>query len=366
MLVNITPQRNNIYSYSPQYKKGSVAFCGVNVNAASEKGLHGFEYGLRIIGNKFADLFTSKKNKFITKCISLVKPEQNKKYLDILEEISNYYSSTKQIGINLEDKILEKIVQKDRPVIFIMSHSNQSEDPSMLAVLNTLLTKAYKAAGKENSFPLPKIILNQDILTTMNPTRRKAFEAFGAVGIDANVFSAEKSTNVRAFLPLIKDFIKGKCNIFIFPEGKLAVKKYLPLHQRFQSGVAEIINKVLGIKKEVDVVPVGFAYGKGKDRIYTGMHIGEPVTFKRIGENTTITAGEIKDSEFADPAAVNFFKKHDDQTDVVITSNGVPLKPSETTSYIKEMLSENLLVCSKKAEINVLNPVNKDEIIKII
>ena len=327
--------------------------------------MHGVEYGLRIAGNKLADLFTSKKSKFITKCISLVKPEQNKKYLEILEEISNYYSTTKQIGVNLEDKILERIVEKDKPVIFIMTHSNQSEDPSMLAVLNTLLTKAYKAAGKEDTFPLPKIILNQDILTTMNPTKRKAFEAFGAVGIDANIFNADKATNARAFLPLIKDFIKGKCNIFIFPEGKLAVKKYLPLDKRFQGGVAEIINKVLGIKKEVNVVPVGFAYGKGKDKIYTGMHIGEPLTFKRIGDDTTITTGEIKNSEFADPAIVKFFEKHKDQTDIPITSNGVAVKPSAIAEYIKELLSENLLVCSKKAEINIQNPANKDELIRI-
>lgn len=336
----------------------------MNINAASEKGMHGVEYGFRIVGNKLADLFASKRSKFITKCISLVKPEQSKKYLDILEEISNYYSSTKKIGINLEDNPLGKIVGKDRPVIFIMTHSNQSEDPSMLAVLNTLLTKAYKDAGKETSFPLPKIILNQDILTTMNPTKRKAFEAFGAVGIDANIFNADKGVNTRAFLPLIKDFIKGKCNIFIFPEGKLAVKKYLPLDKRFQSGVAEIINKVLGIKKEIDVVPVGFAYGKGENKIYTGMHIGEPVTFKRIGDNTTITAGEIKTSEFADPTAVKFFEKNKDKSDVVITSDGQPVKPNEVTDFIRELLSENLLVCSKKAEINVVNPLNKDKILK--
>lgn len=364
MLVNNIQTSNNSY-YRPQYRRPEVTFAGYNINASSEKSMHGIEYSLRIVGNKLADLFSSKKSKFITKCISLVKPEQNKKYLDILEEISNYYSSTKQIGINLEDKVLEKVVNKDKPVIFIMTHSNQSEDPSMLAVLNTLLTKAYKQAGKENSFPLPKIILNQDILTTMNPTKRKAFEAFGAVGIDANIFNADKATNARAFLPLIKDFIKGKCNIFIFPEGKLAVKKYLPLHERFQSGVAEIINKVLGIKKEVDVVPVGFAYGKDKDKIYTGMHIGKPVTFKRIGEDTTITAGEIQGSEFADKTAVDFFEKHKDKQDVVLTSNGIPIKPNNVSDCIKELLSENLLVCSKKAEINVLNPANKEEVIVI-
>ena len=199
----------------------------------------------------------------------------------------------------------------------------------------------------------------------MNPTKRKAFEAFGAVGIDANIFNADKATNARVFLPVIKDFIRGKCNIFIFPEGKLAVKKYLPLDQRFQNGVAEIINKVLGIKKEIDVVPVGFAYGKGKDKCYTGMHIGKPVTFKRMDDKTTITAGEIEGSKFANEILVKFFEKHKGETDVVMTKQGEPIKPSEVTDYIRELLSENLLVCQKKAEINVLDPINKDEIIKI-
>ncbi len=351
------------YKIAPAPKQ--ISFSGFNSKASAEKGLHGLEYGLRIIGNRIADLFSSKKSKFITKCISLVKPEQNEKYLNLLEEISNYYSSTKQIGVNLEDKIIEKVVQKDSPSIFIMTHSNQSEDPSMLAVLNTLLSKGYKDAGKGSTFPLPKIILNQDILTTMNPTKRKAFEAFGAVGIDANIFNADKATNARVFLPVIKDFIRGKCNIFIFPEGKLAVKKYLPLDQRFQNGVAEIINKVLGIKKEIDVVPVGFAYGKGKDKCYTGMHIGKPVTFKRMDDKTTITAGEIEGSKFANEILVKFFEKHKGETDVVMTKQGEPIKPSEVTDYIRELLSENLLVCQKKAEINVLDPINKDEIIKI-
>ena len=50
--------------------------------------------------------------------------------------------------------ILEKLAQKGDSIIFIMNHSNQSEDPKMLAVLNTLLSEAYQKAGKEE-FPLP-------------------------------------------------------------------------------------------------------------------------------------------------------------------------------------------------------------------
>ena len=131
MLVNITPQRNNIYNRSPQYKKTDVAFCGVNINAASEKGLHGFEYGLRIIGNKFADLFTSRRAKFITKCISLVKPEQSKKYLDILEEISNYYSSKKQIGFNLEEHKRENLYQSMISIIIDANEKVFKEEGNM-------------------------------------------------------------------------------------------------------------------------------------------------------------------------------------------------------------------------------------------
>lgn len=355
---------NHAKNQPQTHKMYDVPFQGVRFDAASEKGLQKIEYVMRIVGNKFADLFEGGFSKYITEIISRVKPEQNRRYLNILEEISNNYSTSRRVGCNVEDKVLERIAKRGKPVIFIMTHSNQAEDPQMLALLNQLLVQAYKAAGSDNTFPLPKIILNQDILRTMNPTKRKAFEAFGAVGIDANISSANTGTNVRAFLPLVKDFIRGKCNIFIFPEGRLAIKKYLPLEQRFQIGVAEIINKVLGIKKEVDVIPVGFAYGSGKNKQLAGMHIGEPITFRRIGDSTTITAGEIKDSEYASSGFVDFFEKHKDQTDVVITDSGQPVKSAEISDWIRELLSENLFVSQKKAEKNILNPQN-DEIVKV-
>jgi hypothetical protein len=60
--------------------------------------------------------------------------------------------------------------------------------------------------------------LNEDILKTMNPIKRKAFENFGAIGIDASIAGGDKGLNARVFFPLMKDFVKNKCNIFIFPE----------------------------------------------------------------------------------------------------------------------------------------------------
>ena len=365
---------NNNYNYNIQYPKlnynrkinyQNINFTGKNIMAATEKGVQGIEYVMRVITNRLTDLFEGKRKKEITKYMSQINPESNEQYLFQLELISRYFSTQKTVNVNIEDKIFEKIAQKGKSTIFIMSHSNQKQDPSMLAVLNTLLVGAYKNAGKEKDFPLPKIVLNQDILKTMNETKRKAFENFGAVGIDANIFSRDKRTNSRAFLPLIKDFVKNKVNIFIFPEGKLAIFKDLDFDSRFQIGIAELINKVLGIKKEVNVVPVGFSYGKGKNKALTGIHIGEPVKFKRLGENTTTTSGNVLKSEFSNDKLKKFFEKHKEETETIITDKGTPVKPAEVTDYIKGILVENLKICTKEAEKRITKLTSDEKILKL-
>lgn len=365
--MNITPVN---YQYQYQYRNinaskaalnqapAQMAFTGVRAEKSMQKG----EYALRIIANKIGNLFQSKKVKELTKTISEITPESSPKYLSQLEGVSRIYASNKIIDVNIEDKILEQIAQSGKSTIFIMNHSNQSEDPQMLAVLNTILTQAYQDAGRGESFPVPKIILNQDILTTMDPIKRKAFEAVGAVGVDANISSRDIKTNARAMFPLMRDFISDKCNIFIFPEGRLAVRKDLELFQRFQGGVAEIINKILGVKKEVTVVPVGFAYGKGENKKLTGMHIGKPIIFKRDKDITTTTSGSIPNSEFADSGFAQFFEKHKDETDVVLTKDGQPLGKREVTDYIKDILSENLGICAKEADKKVIKPIDENEI----
>ena len=174
------------------------------VQYASTKAATGFEYSLRVVTNKLADIFQTRASKIIVKNIATLEPAQDKAFLAQLAEIGRLYASKKTISVNIEDKILEQIAEKGDSTIFMMNHSNQAEDPKMLAVLNTLLVEAYKEKDVE-SFPLPKIIMNEDILKTMNPTKRKAFENLGAVGIDASVVGGDKDVNTRAFLPLIKD-----------------------------------------------------------------------------------------------------------------------------------------------------------------
>lgn len=352
------------YSYLKRYRNTTTsapAFkATLSSQACSVKTERGVEYTMRVLGNRFSDLFQTKAVKEITRNIAALTPKQNKEFLAQLAEIGRLYATQKVIDVNVEDGILEQLAQKGDSTIFIMNHSNQSEDPQMLAVLNTLLAEAYKGVGAE-AFPLPKIILNEDILKTMNPTKRKAFENFGAVGIDASVEGGDKGANARAFYPLIKDFIRNKCNIFIFPEGRLAVRKDLDLHGRFQTGVANIINKILGVKKEVRVVPVGFAYGQGKQKGLNAMQIGTPILVKRNTDGaTTVTKGDIeKDTE---SCLYNFFEKRKDSVDVAITSGGVPVVQTEVPKYLKTILCENLEINSNMAQKRLEEPLDESEI----
>ena len=64
----------------------------------------------------------------------------------------------------------------------------------MLAVLNTFLTDAYKKIGNSDNFPLPKIILNQDILTTMNLIHFGCSHELLGVAIQPIAFSSLSSS----------------------------------------------------------------------------------------------------------------------------------------------------------------------------
>ncbi len=338
----------------------NISFAGrKSTEKSSNQVLGGAEYSFRVLANKFNDFFEPKFSKKITNDIAALTPKQDKVYLEQLGEIGRIYGSKKIININIEDEVLEKIAKKGDSVIFIMNHSNQSEDPQMLAVLNTLLTEAYKKCDCDK-FPLPKIILNEDILKTMNPTRRKAFENFGAIGIDASVVGGDKGLNARAFFPLMKDFVKNNSNIFIFPEGRLAVRNDLDLFHRFQPGVASMINKMLSLKKEVTVVPVAFAYGKGDLKNLNSMQIGTPIDIKRNGDITTVTKGDIEKDK--NSLLYNFFDKNKDSEDIVLTSKGKPVMQNEVTDYLKTILCENLDINSKIAKEKLNEPYDDADV----
>ena len=101
--------------YQPNYnmKRNYINFTSLTPSkVASSKVSHSAEYSLRVLINKFSDLFQSKENKNITKSIANIIPAQTKLYLEQLCEIGRLYSTDKIIDVNIEDKVLENIAKK--------------------------------------------------------------------------------------------------------------------------------------------------------------------------------------------------------------------------------------------------------------
>lgn len=358
----------SIPNHSISYNKTTLKNNRVNFQGSSKMPLKKINFQQkkeklsRIIGNKILDLFQSKFGKNFIKAVANIKPQRNFEYLEKLLEISSFNCTEKVFDINSEDHIIDDIATDGKSSIFIMNHSNQFEDPQMVVLLNLLLNESY-LINKVKNFPLPKIIVNDDILKTMNPTKRKAFENYGAIGIDANLFDADKKANARAFLPIVKGFLKNECNIFIFPEGRLSVYKNLEFFDRFMPGTVNLVDKILNLKNEVRVVPVGFAYGKNEKKDLVGINIGNPLIIKRNNDITSITKGNVLQDKNSD--LYEFVNKHKNEEDIIITKNGEPVSKDKIVGYLKTFLSENLEINSKLAQKRVDNS-NPKEIIQEI
>lgn len=324
-----------------------VNFTGNNVMAFGEKNFRKLEFFFRrlvnVIGDKvgqdsFAGLYNDLKG---------VEP-QSEEFIAQLLKATNKYSKKMEFEINIEDGNIERIVNSGKPHIFIMNHDKQLRDPNMLATFGKILYSMYQNAGKSATCPRPKIVLNEDILLSMKPERAELLKKLGAIGIDANVYSTDKGKNARAMLPMLRDFIRGNANIFIFPEGRLAGRKPT-LKERFQSGISEMISKLIEKTDEVNVTPLAFAYNKFSKRDLTSMFVGKPITFKRNGDFVTTTKGNI-DSEFATLGYKKYFGNALLNEDKIITDSGVPVKSDDASSYISGILCENLEICRKEAK----------------
>lgn len=337
-------------AYEPKQKNKlsqPVAFTGGGVFATGEKGFRKVEFIFRCLLNKITDKIDNNSYIEIYEELQKIKPD-SEEFINILLKMANKYSKKMEVEINLEDRNIEKIVASNKPQIFIMNHDKQFRDPNMLATFGKILYNAYKNNGAGATCPRPKIILNEDILNSMNSQKAEILKKLGAIGIDANVLSTDKGKNARAMLPVLRDFIRGKANIFIFPEGRLAGRKPT-LKQRFQSGVSEMVNKLVEKVDEVNVTPIAFGYHKFFKKNLTSMFVGKPIIFKQNGEFVTTTKGNI-DSEFATKSYKEFFKNTKQGEDKIITDSGIPVKKEDTTDYISGILCENLEICKNEAK----------------
>lgn len=312
---------------------------------AIEKHEINFECFLRKLGDKINSLINSKRINALYEHV-INTDEKSKEYMIQIFDYGKMLSGAKEIEINVENESLMNIAKSDESCIFIINHDDQKQDPKMLGFFNSLLAREYILNEKAETCPRPKVILNDDILSSLNPKSRAVLEKVGSVGVDARLFSPNLIANGRTLVPLIKDFINNKSHIFIFPEGRMCAFNTLGLEYRFQTGVADIIGQIAKRKKQVKVIPLGFAY-KGK---VGSIHVGEPVYFKKDNSRMLVTKGNI-DSQFASEKYTNFFKTNSEADDFkTITSDGKPVESEDIPDYVAGILCENLKICKEEAK----------------
>ena len=352
-MINTTIQPTTSYRYN-----NSPQFCSRS-GIAADKTLRNVEFAGRVVINKITEFLDKKEILILHQAIGNA-DKKSPNYISQLTKVCKYLSPRSNFYINLEDKRIEEIAASGKPHIFIMNHDHQSKDPKMLCAFNSFLNMEYLRTNQASSCPRPRIVLNEDILLAKNKTDREIFDGIGAVPIDAGIIGSNKKANAKQFIGMLRDFIKGEANIFIFPEGRNSAKKYATLEDKFQLGVAEMVQKLADKMPEVYVTPIGFAYGgpfKGKaDSIY----IGKTITFKKSGKSVSATCGNA-DSSHADEWYKNFFK---DKESAVLTENGVPVEGKGLANYIGGILCENMRICKEEAKDK--RPLKKDKNILLI
>jgi Acyltransferase len=284
--------------------------------------------------------------------------QQSPTFVDHLIALGNVWSHRMEVEMNTEDGQLADLAKSDEACIFIMNHNSQSQDPALMTKFATLLYLEYAHAGKAATCPRPNIVLNEDILLTQQPKVKAILEHAGAVGVDASLFPSKQTAahNREKMLPLLKRFIQDQGHIFIFPEGKMAAFRRRNLHQRFQSGIGELVRTVAQTKKRVKVVPLGFAYNTRSKGTLGSIYIGQPIYFQREGKHLLVNAANIT-SETASGNYRQYFDP-DNQKGVTmvegeryktLSERGQPLEKREWGPYIADVLCENLRICKEFA-----------------
>ncbi len=265
---------------------------------------------------------------------------QSDEYCGAMAAYADKYLAKQDLLCNFEEPILQKIAESDLPVIFVMNHSKQSSDPAMLMLFNALLNVKYLELGRAVNSPRPKIIMNGNIIKSKCSKMKEIYQKCGAVGVD---ITSDKPNNTAQLLSIIKGYLKGENNIFIFPEGRNCVKRNIPFEERFQDGVSSIVEKIISTGKTVKVVPLGFSYGKEKS-ILGSMYVGQPIYFKKTGDRI-LTNSANSSSEFApQPLKELFGNKF--------------IREIKSIKEISSQIIENMKICMAEANKRLQAPDN--------
>ncbi len=244
--------------------------------------------------------------------------------------------------VNVETGALQEIVHSNDACIFIMNHTkNQRKDANAAKFFNTLLYREYIYQNKSDTCPRSKVLASKNILDKAADGGKK-LNWMGVVPVNVSLDKKKKMENAITIKNLVKEIGENKINLFLFPEGALAALTMLPLKYKFQPGVASIVKKVLELKDNIKVIPLGFAHNREE----TAIHIGKPVFFHKKNGTYYASRGNA-DSKFFDTKLAENFKNKDE---IALTDKGEPVNYNNVVPYISGILMKNMECCSKEAK----------------
>lgn len=258
----------------------------------------------------------------------------NPKFIKEIIKMNNFLGQGMEMEINLESGRLSDLAKSKEPVIFLFNHPAPPYDLGLSFGFVSQLYKKYSELGLAANCPRPKYILSERILSSMPEKLSSAFQKVQAVGINAGTYPTPERAgkNGNVISDVVNGFIRGKNNIFIFPEGGRARYQNLPIEERFQYGIGKIATKVLSSVGRAKVVNVALGYKDGHGVVY----IGKPIIFEATKNGEIgVKGGNV--SQCCDKTVINRFyselKKTKGETLQPLTNNGVPITlPSNLSS----------------------------------
>lgn len=252
--------------------------------ATENKLVHSFIHYLYKINNFFRQissigyLLLNQKNYNRTiKTFGSLSPKSSE-YIDEWAKVGNSCCN-KTININLEDRIIEKLVEQNKNSVFIINHSNITKDKYIYTILNSFLNYGYSAHNMQKECPRPQIIVSKSVFTIARDSLKKLYKNLGLLPINTQNNKKAYQDNISVIKGITDNFSAGTINLFTFPEGTNSIFKNRVLKDKFQLKSIKLIENLLKKTKEVQIVPVGVSYDNVPNS-FGNINMGAPIVLK--------------------------------------------------------------------------------------
>lgn len=227
--------------------------------------------------------------------------------LDDIIRLNEFLAKGMNMEINSESGILDELAKSDTATIFIANHNHVPYDISLAFGTVAELYKGYKTNGRTEDYPTPSFMINKVVPDTLPSKLKEVFTSLESLGVDATPYPTKESAayNNAPMKPVTEGFAQDKTNLFLFPEGtRTAYNGRMPLEERFQYGVAKLVQDAVQKKGRVRVVSLGIDYENNLGVV----NVGNPIYFEKDGDGIKVTGGNITpDTEAAQ--SNSFYRK---------------------------------------------------------